>query len=129
MLLLDTCALVRDALSPRDLSAAAVKLMNEAEDEGVLACCDISLWEVAMLVQHGRLSGVPDVAVFLDLVLKARRIRVLPISVEVAARAVALPLHKDPADRLIVACALTHAATVVTRDERIRGCGLVPTIW
>jgi len=28
-------------------------------------------------------------------------------------------LHKDPADRLIAATAITHGATLVTADERL----------
>ena len=37
--------------------------------------------------------------------------------------------HGDPADRLIVAAAMELRSTLVTKDERIRTCGLVPTLW
>jgi PIN domain nuclease of toxin-antitoxin system len=36
---------------------------------------------------------------------------------------------RDPADRLIVATALDRRIPLVTKDERIRGSGLVATIW
>jgi PIN domain nuclease of toxin-antitoxin system len=39
------------------------------------------------------------------------------------------PFHGDPADRLIVATALTHGAALVTKDERIREAGVVRTLW
>lgn len=35
----------------------------------------------------------------------------------------------DPWDRLIVATAASQGLTLVTRDERITGSGLVSTIW
>src|SRR4051794_8124710 len=40
-----------------------------------------------------------------------------------------LPLHGDPADRLIVATALHHGAPLVTKDEAIRRSALVQTVW
>jgi PIN domain nuclease of toxin-antitoxin system len=40
-----------------------------------------------------------------------------------------LPLHGDPADRLIVATALTRDALLVTKDQAIRESGLVQTVW
>jgi PIN domain nuclease of toxin-antitoxin system len=37
--------------------------------------------------------------------------------------------HGDPADRLIVATAILEAATLVTKDERIREYPAVTTVW
>ena len=36
--------------------------------------------------------------------------------------------HRDPADRIIVATARVHDATLLTRDKRIIDAKLVPTI-
>ena len=35
----------------------------------------------------------------------------------------------DPFDRLIAGTAVRLGAPLITSDERIRRCGLVPTIW
>jgi len=35
----------------------------------------------------------------------------------------------DPADRLIVATAISHGAMLVTRDEQIRSSHLVRVLW
>lgn len=53
-----------------------------------------------------------------------------PVTTRIALDSVKLePFHADPADRLIVATALATGATLVTKDERIREFGLVPTVW
>ena len=38
-------------------------------------------------------------------------------------------LHGDPADRIIVATALHHGATLVTKDDEIQSWGAVSTVW
>jgi len=43
-------------------------------------------------------------------------------------RAETRTFHRDPADRIIVATARVHDATLLTRDERIIEARLVPTI-
>jgi PIN domain nuclease of toxin-antitoxin system len=54
---------------------------------------------------------------------------VLAITPDIAATAAALPIHGDPADRLIVATAIVHRAPLVTKDQRIRAAGVVETLW
>ncbi|AUX39540.1 uncharacterized protein SOCE26_009330 [Sorangium cellulosum] len=118
MILLDTCAILYDALTPDRLSIAARDAIERADASGALACCDISLWEIAMLVDRGRIDPGTDVASFLDLVLTARSIQVLPITPAIAVLSVSLGLHGDPADRLIAATAVHHGATLLTSDQR-----------
>ncbi len=92
------------------------------------ALCDISLWEVAMLVDLGRLQLDRPLADWM--VLACAAVEVLPITVAVAAEVAALPafFHRDPADRLIVATARVHGLPLLSRDNKIRQSGLV-TIW
>jgi PIN domain nuclease of toxin-antitoxin system len=129
MLLLDTCALIHDALTPARLGPRARAAIEAADAAGALALCAISLWEVGMLVAHGRLDPGTDCRSFLRLVLTARSPAILPITVDIAARAAALPLHGDPADRIIAATAIEHGATLATSDRRLRRSRIVPTIW
>jgi PIN domain nuclease of toxin-antitoxin system len=84
MIVLDTCAILFDALAPDRLSAAARDAIEGADAAGELACCDISLWEIAMLADRGRVELGTDVVTFLDLALTARSIQVLPITSEIA---------------------------------------------
>ena len=129
MVLLDTCAILFDALQPERLSPLARDAIEEAARAGALACSDISLWEIAMLVERGRLRPGTDTATFLRLALKARAIAVLPISTEVACTSVSLGLHGDPADRLIAATAVVHHLPLVTSDQRLRACRHLDTVW
>jgi PIN domain nuclease of toxin-antitoxin system len=130
MIVLDTCALVYDALTPERLSAAAREALERGEEEGTLACADISLWEVAMLVSKGRLDPGTDSATFCQLALDTRDIRVLPITPDIAMESTRIDLpHGDPADRLIAATASAHNAVLVTCDERLRTGTAVQTLW
>jgi PIN domain nuclease of toxin-antitoxin system len=129
MIILYTCALIYDALTPERLTDVAREAIERADAAHELACCDISLWEVAMLGARGRIDFGPDIVSFLDVALTARSIRVLPITLEIAARSVSLGLHGDPADRLIAATTVHLGATLVTSDHRLRNEPHVPTIW
>ena len=67
---------------------------------------------------------------WMDDALQEAGIDLLPLTPAVAVASAQLgEFHGDPADRLIVATALTHGATLVTKDERIRQAGLVRTAW
>lgn len=130
MILLDTCILIFDALTPERLSPAASTVLDESERDGLLACADISLWEIAMLVGKGRLAPGTDSGTFCRLALDARGVRVLPITPDIATESVQLELaNGDPADRLISATARVNRAALVTADNRLLACPDVETIW
>lgn len=129
MLILDTCALVYDALAPQRLTKRARRAVEEADLVGELACCDISLWEIGMLVARDRLNPGTDAGTFIRLAIESRGLAVLPITPEIGARAAEIGLHADPADRIIAATAIEHGARIVTSDKKLRASPLVPTIW
>jgi PIN domain nuclease of toxin-antitoxin system len=89
--------------------------------------CGISLWEVAMLVERGRLSFSMPFGAWLEAAAHPRTVRLLPITTEVAAEVASLPetFHRDPADRLIVATCRVLGAPLLTRDRLILGSRLV----
>lgn len=129
MILLDTHVLVWLALDPQKLSKNAKNAILKSRMSGYLAIAGISLWEIAWLVQHGRIETNLTVESFVREC--AAKVRVLPISPEIAARAVSLPesYPKDPQDRLIGATALVEGLDLVTHDRLIRKAGVVPVIW
>ena len=131
MLILDTCTLIFDALTPERLSLKAAKAVEEGEKKEALACADISLWEIAMLIAKGRLDPGTDCRTFLDLLVEARGLRVIPVTPEIACLSVNHPefIHHDPADRLIAATALHSRATLVTCDDRLLGLKGIKTLW
>jgi PIN domain nuclease of toxin-antitoxin system len=131
VLILDTCILIYDALNPERLSPKARRVLDEGEEKGKLACADISLWEVAMLIAKGRLDPGTDCRSFVDLLLAARAVRVLPVNPEIACLSANHPEfgHHDPADRLIAATALHHSASLLTCDERLLAVKGLKTLW
>ncbi len=131
MIVVDTCALIFDALTPERLTMNAKKAIDKAERQNKLFCCDISLWEVAMLVHKKRIEPGVEVEVFLQLMLGARGVQVLPIDIEIASISINPMLfnHGDPADRLIAATAIHHRAKLVTSDNKLAAISHVEVIW
>lgn len=130
MIVLDTHVMVYDALAPEKLSVRAKEAIESGFEQDDLACADISLWELAMLIARGRIDPTRDAREFVDKMLSARRIRVLPITSEVAVLAQADDFeHGDPADRLIAATTQMHRATLVTADKKLRALRQLTTVW
>ena len=128
MVVIDTHVLVQDALEPKRLSARARRALEG--EQGALAASDISLWEIAMLIARNRLAPGADAAQFIEKVLEARAIRVLPITARIAVLAQSDDFeHADPADRIIAATAMIHAAQLVTADARLRRVKALRVIW
>ena len=130
MIVLDTHALIYDALTPARLSARARKAIALAFTQREIACSDISLWEIAMLIARKRLDPVMDARQFLDDIIAARHVRVLPITAQIAVLSQSDTFsHGDPADRLIAATAQLHRAALITSDMKLRKLKEVTTIW
>jgi len=130
LIVLDTHALIYDALTPARLSARARKAIALAFTDRELACSDISLWEIAMLIARKRLNPVMDARQFLNDMIAARHVRVLPITAEIAVLSQSdIFSHGDPADRLIAATARLHRAPLITSDAKLRKLKEVTTIW
>jgi PIN domain nuclease of toxin-antitoxin system len=115
-----------DPRLPRATSSALDAL--PASDRPVL--CDISLWEVAMLVERRRLSLAIPFESWLEAAAHPRSVRIQPVTTGIAAEVARLPstFHRDPADRLIVATCRVLGAPLVSKDRLITGSRLV-TAW
>jgi PIN domain nuclease of toxin-antitoxin system len=82
----------------------------------------ISCWEVAKLVEYGRLTLPLPVLDWLDQALAYPGMRLLELTPRIAVESTQLPgtFHRDPADQLIVATARIYTCPLVTLDGRIR---------
>ena len=127
MIVLDTHAWIWLASDPARLGGAARKAIGRERSRGIAA---ISCWEVAMLAARGRIELDRDPITWMDDSLRAEDIELFPLTPAVAVASAQLGAFRgDPADRMIVATALTHGAVLITKDERIREQGLVKTLW
>ena len=132
MILLDTHAWVWWLSDPGRLPDPARSAIGESLDAGTpVHVSAISAWEVALLVERGRLELTLDVADWVARAESAPELRFVPVDHRVGIRAVQLTdfPHKDPADRMIVATTLDLGAALVTADRRLRDYEPVTTIW
>jgi len=119
MLLLDTHVLVwLDEGNPR-LGTKALQAINRALAAGRLGVASISFREIAMLVEKERLNIRMELDVW-RLELLHNGLLDIPLESSTALKAGQLQdFHGDPADRMIVATALEHSATLATADRKI----------
>jgi PIN domain nuclease of toxin-antitoxin system len=119
VLLLDTNALIWFAGDARDLGAAARERVDHALYGTGVSVSSFSYWEIALLASKRRLALLRGVRDFRAAAVR-RGIAEIPVDSDIGIGAVALAgLHSDPADRIIVATALAHDATLITADERL----------
>lgn len=129
MTLLDTHVLLWLAREPEKLSSRAASAIRAAHQSGGLGIADITLWEIAWLAAHGRLTFTGTLDAFMEAI--ASKTTVFPISPKAAALANQFPASysSDPADRLIGATALAEGLALVTKDRNIRNFKQIHTIW
>lgn len=92
-----------------------------AHESDGLGISVISCWEVAKLVEYGRLHLPYPVAEWLDQALAYPGVTLLQLTPRIVVDSTTLPgtFHRDPADQLIVATARVHGCALVTVDEKI----------
>jgi PIN domain nuclease of toxin-antitoxin system len=109
------------------LRRTELNALDNLADDNRPRLCDISLWEVATLVELNRLSFTIPFAEWVYAAAHPRAVQVLPITAAIAAEVAALPkaFHRDPADRVIVATSRVMRLAVLTRDHRITRSRLI----
>ena len=88
-----------------------------------LAVSDIVLWELAKLVQLGRLELNMDSVAFRR---SLRHLTIIPITVQIARKSTALDFKSDPADEIIAATSVIERIPLLTRDQKILKSRIVP---
>ncbi len=131
MILLDTCAIIWDATNNAKIHPDIANVINTAEQNNKLMICDISFWEIAMLIGKNRLDLTIGADEFLTLYQYKRDLRVHSITSKIAERSVQFDksINNDPADRLIVATAIELNATLITADNNLLEFADVKTLW
>lgn len=126
--LLDTHILLWWRLESPRLPKAHSHLLAELEKSGEPAAISaITLWELAKMVELGRLDIDHSLDLWLEEIENHPLLSVVPITARIAAESVRLGagFHKDPADQIIVATARCLNLRLLTVDERIRKWGKV----
>jgi PIN domain nuclease of toxin-antitoxin system len=121
MILLDTHIWIWWRGDKSKLTERITQLILANEQQG-LGVSVISCWEVAKLVEVGRLELNSPVNKWIDQSLALPGIRLLPLTPEIVVESSQLPgdFHRDPADQMIVATARIYDIPLLTVDARIR---------
>ncbi len=131
MIVVDTHVIIWDALKPEMLSKNAKKNIEQANERDGILFCEISLWEIAMLVKKERISIDASFQNFIKLVFSSNKYQFQGITPEIAELSTQLPeeVNKDPADRIIAATSLIHNIPLITKDSNLLKADSITTIW
>lgn len=131
MVVLDTCAWLWMCSEPKKLSRAAREAIGREQRDDGLVVSIMSAWEIAKLVQKGKLSFSIPCREWIDGAVRTDGVTMHPLTPDICVESTELPgvFHGDPADQLIVATARLLGAPIVTGDRRIRGYPHVATLW
>ena len=121
MIVLDTHVLVWSVEGHPRLGVAAGARIEETRRTDRIGVSAMTPWEIALLVEKGRLRLAMEAAAWMETVLGAQGIDLLPIEPAIALDSVRLPggFHAGPADRLIVATARHWGVPLLTADQTI----------
>lgn len=131
MIVLDTHVIIWDALNPEKISSNAREAIYHANNEDGIIICDISLWEIAMLIKKERVKIDVKYRDFIDLLLDSNNYSIYNITPAIAELSTNFPdtINKDPADRIIAATSKIYSAPLVTADENLLKADELNTIW
>ncbi len=92
-----------------------------AANQGLVYISAISIWEVAILDQAKKLTLSVECRTWIERALEAPGVQFAPLSPAIMIDSTRLPgeVHRDPADRMLIATARSLNATLVTRDKLI----------
>jgi PIN domain nuclease of toxin-antitoxin system len=125
--LIDTHALLWWLFDDKRLSRRARTTISARENNIVVSAA--SAWEIATKHRIGKLPEAGDVPLRLPDYLRRAGFDVLPISVEHALAAGALPgPHRDPFDRMLAAQARLEAMMIISADPVFASYG-IETRW
>lgn len=127
MILLDTHIWIWWTHNDPQLPVAHRTYIQQAESNG-LAISMISCWEVAKLVENGRLQLPNPVAEWMDIALAYPGICLIDLTLPILIESTQLPgdFHRDPADQIIVATARILQYPLLTMDAKILAYSHVP---
>lgn len=131
MILLDTHTLIWWLKGSDKLSIKAKKAILEAQKENSIYVSSITIWEICMLAKNGEIGFGIDIGDWIKSLESMSGINFVPVDNEVSQKAVFLPEldHKDPADRIIIATALSLGCPLATKDVKIHAYKFVKCVW
>jgi PIN domain nuclease of toxin-antitoxin system len=117
--LFDTHALIFWS-NKSSVSAEFIKFFDDQDRHGALSVSSISFWEIAFLVQKGRLDLV-DIHAWKNELLHHTNLHLIdPSAADMIDSTMLPPHHQDPFDRLLITQANRNGFIFVTRDLEVQ---------
>ena len=127
-MLLDTCTLLWLASTPRRLPPKVRRVI--ANNAGNLFISAITAFEIGIKHRRGALELPLAPDEWIAQALDHHGVQEIPVDWRVAERSTSLPLlHKDPADRIIIATSLITGSPILTPDGEIKQYPGVTVVW
>jgi PIN domain nuclease of toxin-antitoxin system len=102
------------------IGAEAQEEIHQASLQETVFISAISAWEIAQLAMRGRVSMQVPPGQWIDRFVATTGCSALPLTTESAIAAALLPpIHRDPADRFLIATAMLNDLALITRDTKI----------
>jgi PIN domain nuclease of toxin-antitoxin system len=119
MIVLDTHIWIEYINDPSFLPKPALDAIRGGREP--VGISSISVWEVFMLERRGRLEMRIPAGLWVEKCERLALFHFVPVDNTIARLSVELPepMDADPADRIIVATALSLGATLVTKDRKL----------
>lgn len=129
MIVLDTHIWIWWVHNDEELTKIQAQII-EAHESNNVGVSAISCWEIAKLLEYGRIELPCPLGEWFEYALSYPGIGLLELTPEIAIESTRLPgrFHRDPADQIIVATARVHGCQLVTSDEKILEYAHVETI-
>ncbi len=119
MIVLDTHTLIWLDTGNKLLGNNSLKSIDQALADNALTVSAITFWEVAMLASKGRLTMDLPIEIWRKQLIEKGLVE-MPMDGNIGIRAAEMEeFHGDPADRIIVATALSTGSLLVTADKKI----------
>jgi len=130
MIILDTQAWIWWTHDLSRLSQQVITAIESAEKSDGIRISVISVWEIALKSNLGKLKLPLQINEWVHHASSYPNLTIELLSIQDAIASTQLPgeFHKDPADRIIVALARRHKATLITSDKLIRAYPYVKTL-
>ena len=128
MIILDTHIWIGYIDDPTSLPKPALDAIRGGREP--VGISSISVWELFMLERRGRLELRIPAGQWVAKCERLSLFHFVPVDNTIAQLAVELPepIHGDPADRIIIATALSLGATLLTKDRQILSYPHVKTL-
>jgi PIN domain nuclease of toxin-antitoxin system len=129
MIVLDTHIWVWWVHGDEQLTKTQLEVI-EANEANIIGISAISCWEIAKLVECGRLELPCALGEWFEQALSYPGMHLLELTPEIAIESTQSPgeFHRDPANQIVVATARIHSCPLVTSDGKLLQYPNVETI-